>query len=340
MVAVDGTHDTSFREMTTTLRSLIRLQQRPFLGLLVNPFGTTARVIQLEGHHLRITRLGKTTSMSLQAHPAPPVVRKGAFGTILTISSGEHDDIILKGAAHIDARAFSDGVKEAWISFNLTAFEEEAGRFERIHAAGAALIRPTRYPAACSMAPLLIDARRLDATLLSKLQSQAIGPDKTQRVAQVRKFVADTGAARTAAISTFVAAELVRWKEFFDTIESKPLTSEQRLSVVVDEDATLGVRGHDGRIWYRCEHLQHCGNLLPACLSCATALPRHADGSTEVRCACGSSYPSCPECEDGWLVERTGTYGSFLGCVRYPTCVGKAKIPPVAGAAGKSKPHR
>ena len=102
----------------------------------------------------------------------------------------------------------------------------------------------------------------------------------------------------------------------------------------------LGVRGQDGRIWYRCEHVQHCGNLLPACTSCGTALPRHADRSTEVRCACGCSYPSCPECEDGWLVERTGTYGRFLGCVRYPNCVGKAKIPPLAGAAGKSKPRR
>ena len=88
----------------------------------------------------------------------------------------------------------------------------------------------------------------------------------------------------------------------------------------------LGVTGKDGRIWYRCEHVQHCGNLLPACQSCGTALPRGTDGTTEVRCACGATYPTCPECEDGWLVERSGSYGKFLGCVRYPTCVGKAKI--------------
>ena len=162
---------------------------------------------------------------------------------MLTLSSSENDDLILKGASNFDARTFSDGVKDAWISFNLAAVEKEAGRFERIYEAVAALTRPTRYPAACSMTPLLIDARSLDATLLSKLQPQAIGPDKTQRVAQVRKFVAKPAAARMAAISTFVAAELVRWKEFFDTIESKPLTAEQRLSVVVDEDATLVLAG-------------------------------------------------------------------------------------------------
>jgi DNA helicase-4 len=87
----------------------------------------------------------------------------------------------------------------------------------------------------------------------------------------------------------------------------------------------LGVKGQDGRIWHRCEHIQHCGNLLPACQSCGTALPRHVAGTTEARCSCGATYPPCTACEDGWLVERSSSYGQFLGCVRYPTCVGKAK---------------
>ncbi|MGC8731661.1 MAG: topoisomerase DNA-binding C4 zinc finger domain-containing protein, partial [Halothiobacillaceae bacterium] len=88
----------------------------------------------------------------------------------------------------------------------------------------------------------------------------------------------------------------------------------------------LGVTGKDGRIWYRCEHIQHCGNLLPACPSCSKALPRRAEGTGEVRCGCGASYPACPDCQDGWLVERVGRYGKFLGCIRYPACTGKAKI--------------
>jgi DNA helicase IV len=88
----------------------------------------------------------------------------------------------------------------------------------------------------------------------------------------------------------------------------------------------LGVTGQDGRIWYRCEHVQHCGNLLPACPSCATALPRSAGGNDELSCSCGATYPTCPDCQDGWLVERSGKFGAFLGCVRYPTCAGKAKI--------------
>jgi DNA helicase-4 len=87
----------------------------------------------------------------------------------------------------------------------------------------------------------------------------------------------------------------------------------------------LGVTGQDGRIRYRYEHIQHCGNLLPACQSCGTELPRQADGTSEVRCGCGACYPTCPACKDGWLVERGGIYGKFLSCVRYPTCTGKPK---------------
>jgi len=102
----------------------------------------------------------------------------------------------------------------------------------------------------------------------------------------------------------------------------------------------LGVTGQDGRIWYRCEHVQHCGNLLPACPSCGTALPRRADEATEVQCACGARYPTCPECEDGWLVERSGSYGKFLGCVRFPTCLGKAKISTGERAVARSPRRR
>jgi DNA helicase-4 len=99
----------------------------------------------------------------------------------------------------------------------------------------------------------------------------------------------------------------------------------------------LDVQGQDGRTWYRCEHVQHCGNLLPACSSCGVGLPRHRDGSAEVECNCAATYPSCPECKDGWLIERSGRYGSFLSCVRYPICTGKAKISTKMASVGATK---
>ena len=127
--------------------------------------------------------------------------------------------------------------------FNLSALEREAGRLDRILAAVRALAEPTSYPAACKVLPLLDDARSLDVSLLSKLHSEAIGPEATARIEVVRNFAGDPRTVRANGIATFVSAELDRWKDFFDTIESKPLTPEQRLSVVVDEDATLVLAG-------------------------------------------------------------------------------------------------
>ena len=105
------------------------------------------------------------------------------------------------------------------------------------------MVAPSRYPAGCHIAPLLDDARVLDASLLSKLQPEAIGTEAYERILAVRRFVEDPRTARANGIAAFVTAELDRWKDFFDTIESKPLTAEQRLSVIVDEDATLVLAG-------------------------------------------------------------------------------------------------
>lgn len=165
------------------------------------------------------------------------------LGTALTINSQEHNDVTLKGAGHVAAREFAEEVKEAWTRVNLAALDKEAARLDRVLAEVRVLAAPPRYPSACRIAPLLDDARELDTSLLSKLNAEAIGPEVVARIAPVRKFSADPRTARANAIAAFVTAELDRWKDVFDTIESKPLTPEQRLSVVVDEDATLVLAG-------------------------------------------------------------------------------------------------
>ena len=83
----------------------------------------------------------------------------------------------------------------------------------------------------------------------------------------------------------------------------------------------------DGRSWYRCEHSDLCGFSLNACSKCARDLPTKTDGSGLMKCTCGAVYKDCPKCKNGWLVERNGRYGRFMGCVSYPRCKGKMKAP-------------
>lgn len=226
-----------------TSNPLVRIRQRAFLGLFINPFRKSAQTVELDGDRVRIIQRGTDTSLSLQSLAAPPTLRRGLFTTTLSISSANDDTYTLYGAGHIAARDFAEALKTAWVRFNLAALKKEAFRLDRIIEDIEALARPTKYPAACSVSPLLDDARALNASLLSKLPPEAIGPEAVARIGVVRKFVDDPRTARAQGIAAFVAAELDRWKVFLDTIENNPLTPEQRLSIVVDEDATLVLAG-------------------------------------------------------------------------------------------------
>jgi DNA helicase-4 len=131
----------------------------------------------LDGEHIRITRHGQVATVSMQALTHAPALRKGMLGTALTINSQEHNDVTLKAAGHVAALAFAEAVKEAWTRFNLAAIEKEAPRLDRVLAGVLGLAAPPQYPSACKIAPLLDDAKALDASLLSKLNAEAIGPD-------------------------------------------------------------------------------------------------------------------------------------------------------------------
>ncbi|MEP1930328.1 MAG: UvrD-helicase domain-containing protein [Nisaea sp.] len=78
-----------------------------------------------------------------------------------------------------------------------------------------------------------------------------------------------------------------------------------------------------------CEHRRLCGHSSPCCPVCGQDAPmRSRSDSDTLRCSCGEDFPACPECQDGWLVKRSGRYGAFLGCVNFPKCEGKGKVKP------------
>lgn len=91
-----------------------------------------------------------------------------------------------------------------------------------------------------------------------------------------------------------------------------------------------------------CEHRRLCGNTRPACHACGQDVPMRSRTDPDMfRCSCGEESPACPECRDGWLVRRSGRYGTFLGCVDFPKCDGKGKIKsgPDATTRTKSQPR-
>ena len=201
------------------------------------------RNFELDGDVLRATWRNRTEKISLQSIASAPSLEKGFFGATLIITTDTDDNIILKCAGYQEASEFAEIFNKAWSAYNLANLEREKARVDMVLAGVLSVSAPSRYPAACEVAPILEEALAVDASLLSKLNTKAIGPEAAGRIEPIRKFVADPGLVRKAGIDVFVNAELDRWKDFFDTTETMPLTPEQRLSVVVDEDATLILAG-------------------------------------------------------------------------------------------------
>ena len=96
-----------------------------------------------------------------------------------------------------------------------------------------------------------------------------------------------------------------------------------------------------GRRYFACEHRSLCGETLPPCSACSSDLPvANKDKPGTLDCSCSASFSACPKCLDGWLVERTGKFGQFLGCVKYPDCRGSKKIPKTGRSDRKRRATR
>ncbi|NBB81224.1 MAG: UvrD-helicase domain-containing protein [Verrucomicrobia bacterium] len=167
----------------------------------------------------------------------------GLFGSELVIRC--NDDLItsLKGANRQKASAFARTVEADWIAHNLRRFEANRTLVDRILNVIAELEAPTRYPSACLVDPLVLEARHLSESLLAKLPMEAIGEAAHQQAITIQDFVRNAGSMRDRAISTFENRQIQAWEEFFDTFERNPLTREQRLAIIADEDATLVLAG-------------------------------------------------------------------------------------------------
>ncbi len=219
-----------------------RIEARPFLGLLTNPFGIHPRSIEFDRDELRVAarRLRTIPIANLLTAPA---VTKGYIGSTIELSFDDGTTAALRGARHRDAWLFGETINAEWTSYNNGRFEAERFTVDAILGCLAELAEPSRYPSACHLSSSLEKARTLDDRLLSKLSKDAVGSEVFRQIQTIQGFVQNAVAMRERAINTFEAQQLPKWEAFFDTFESNPLTPEQRTSIIADEDATLVLAG-------------------------------------------------------------------------------------------------
>ncbi|MEZ5778861.1 MAG: UvrD-helicase domain-containing protein [Paracoccaceae bacterium] len=186
---------------------------------------------------------GARDPISLSTLSGPPSIRHGLLSSTITFMDDAGHRVVLRGGTKRATRAFGSASESAWGALHLRQLDRQSEQIDRLLREIAALADPVSYPSACKLLPVLKSARDLDGRLLAKIKPEAVGRSQIARVAPIRAFVADPVAMRARAIDLFVVVELARWSEFFDTVEAKPLTPEQRLAIVVDEDATLVLAG-------------------------------------------------------------------------------------------------
>lgn len=86
------------------------------------------------------------------------------------------------------------------------------------------------------------------------------------------------------------------------------------------------------RVWKSFEEKQRSKENSRSCAVCGKDVPvQDKVNPRKFVCSCGATFSDCPKCLDGWLVERKGKRGSFLGCVRYPDCTGRKYLPKKRG---------
>ncbi len=230
------------RGVIDELLALNRIKSKPLLGILLNPFGSSPREIECRDEEL-LLRGRRDARVHLKDLSAAPKVKKGLLGSSVIVASANSPSHTLKGAKRNDAVSFAEAVRAAWIAYNTGQFELERACIDAVLRAIAELENPTLYPSACLVSPSLEEARRLDQDVLSKLPKDAVGEEVLSQIRKVQGFAQNAAAMRERAISKFEARQLSEWTKFFDTFESNPLTPEQRISIIADEEATLVLAG-------------------------------------------------------------------------------------------------
>ncbi len=169
----------------------------------------------------------------------------------------------------------------------------------------------------------------VDDPVLDMVMSE---PEKFDHAEERRLFyVALTRARKSVSIladqdnqSAFVR-ELAEDEDYGAVLLGGPAIAKRRCSACGGR--MLARKSGHGRLRFHCQHRFLCGASLPSCNVCNSNVPAPSRSSPGIMvCDCGAEFPSCPSCADGWLIERRGRYGAFLGCVTYPSCEGKKRL--------------
>ena len=147
----------------------------------------------------------------------------------------------VSGLSWHQARTLVDALEASrlgWWRRTLAAHNET---LRSVHDRLAQLADPPRYMARSVFSDLERDAETAGGEFPARWPDALSGAPEIRMLKTIQDFLKDSEGYRARANNAFVVNELARSREFFDRIEARPLTDEQRRAVVIDEDRNLVV---------------------------------------------------------------------------------------------------
>ena len=198
-----------------------------------------AEAVSLKGEALILERPSRSRVIPFREIETAKVIHGWFWGGLqVRLASG---DVTVSGLSKADARLFGDAFVGARVRWWRCALDTHAGTIHSVYGRLAQLADPPRFVARTVFSPIEQDARDVVARFPSQWPDRLSGIAEIRMLKAIQEFSDDAEGFRVSACETYVANELVRSRDFFERIEARPLTDEQRKAVVVDDDRNLVV---------------------------------------------------------------------------------------------------
>ncbi len=194
-------------------------------------------------------------------------VRHGWFWSGLRFRHAAGEAAV-SGLSPDDARAFADALETARTHWWRQALGAQIETLRSVHDRLAQCADPPAYLTRSACAALRRDAEKVAGPFAAGWPSTLADAPEIHMLQTTLEFLDDPTRFLEKANHTFVTNELSRSRQFFDRIEARPLTDEQRRAVVIDGDRNLVVAaagsGKTSAVVAKAGWLLHRGYRRPA----------------------------------------------------------------------------
>ena len=153
----------------------------------------------------------------------------------------EGGEAVVSGLPATDSQAFIQALETARVQWWRRTLELQIKTLRSAHDKLAQLADPPAYVRHSNFSELKSEAESAAGQFSACWPSTLSNAPEIVMLKAIQDFLRNPDRVREEANAIFVANELNRSKELFDQIEKRPLTEEQRKSVIIDEDRNLVV---------------------------------------------------------------------------------------------------